>query len=82
MKLEGGKFQYVQDMDTCGIHGESINELEVEIIGVPGPGGVMEGYIVLSTKRWALNADELPAFCEELVARLKQISYAEPVLTT
>ena len=62
MELVQKKLVFTQDSDTMQ-EGYDYQELEVEIVDSGGG-----SYAILSTKRWALDIDDL----EKLVAMLKQ----------
>lgn len=67
MTLVGIKETYTQDKDCCALG--SINELTVEALD--GGGG---WFVVITTERWALDADDINAFA----AALKAILAREP----
>ena len=57
MRPEGMSLEFTQDADSSGIAGSLGNFLKLEFI---------DGYLVIVTERWALDADEVERFAGTL----------------
>lgn len=59
---------YEQDEDSAGRTSHDSQQLEIEVTDAGGG-----PYIVIKTERWALEAESIDAFADELKARLSAI---------
>ncbi len=66
IKICGQSVELIQDEDSGGRVGESVQTVKVET----GDGGA-QPYVVISTSRWALNEDEIDTFCDFLKQFIK-----------
>jgi len=61
------KFVFSQDQDSCGDTGDSFQTLIVDIEDAGGG-----NYLILKTDRWAIDPDDIDAFCDRLKWCLRQ----------
>ena len=65
IRLFSKELVYVQEPDSCD---PSQMDQELRIITDDAGGG---SYILLKTERWAIDRDEIPAFCDMLIKALE-----------
>jgi hypothetical protein len=70
MELDAATVSISQEVDSCGRAADMCNELEIKTQNAGGG-----HYIVLKTKRWAIDDSDVDAFAAMLKEFMRRVNY-------